>query len=420
MNSRSNAPDSQRRFKLLFVPLVIFSLVAQLAVIWTQRELIGKGYFDFVLYYSAAQIIADGRGAQLYDLELQRRYQQTIRERMDRDLPFNHLPYELVPLVPLANLPFPLAHAVWSAANLLLIAILLKRLFCLIRMEHRSLAALMTIGFFPTLTALKMGQDSILTVYLLVETAVSLKRKRYALAGATLALGLYKPQFFLPLAGLLLWRRRWPALYGFAAMSLALGLISFALVGWSGFLGLFSLWLPMIERGHVVWPELMINLRGLIHVGLGLVSFADSGNILTLIVSTFVYGATLAICRGGIDHANETFNLRFSLAIVATALISFHLYSYDGMLLLIPLILMADRWLHEAAGSSLRQRAFFLVLLAWFIPLLPNVLLSAAILACWTLPLPLLFWILAVEVRSHRAPAKIVNTAADAGEFNAP
>ena len=53
----------------------------------------------------------------------------------------------------------------------------------------------MLFAYFPTLTALKMGQDSVITTFLLVETFVSLKGKRYAIAGGLLALGLYKPQF---------------------------------------------------------------------------------------------------------------------------------------------------------------------------------------------------------------------------------
>lgn len=405
MSPRGNAPSRYRRFKLLFVPLLIFSVIAQLAFIGSQREAIVKGYFDFVLYYSAAQIIADGRGSELYDLEVQDAYQQKIRGPQDRDLPFNHLPYELLALLPIARLSFPAAHAVWAAGNLLLLALILARIFSLISVPHRGLAALMMLAFFPTLTALKMGQDSILTTYLLVEAAISLKRRRYAFAGSVLALGLYKPQLFLPLAGILFWHRRWTALYGFAAMSLVLGGVSLAMVGASGLLGLFSLWLPMIDRGNVVWPELMINLRGLVHVVLGAAGFSDSGNLLTLVISILTYGATLAVWRRDIDERSEVFPLCFSLGIAATALVSFHLYSYDGMLLLIPLILMSDRFLGENSTGQLRQRLFFVLLIAWFIPLLPNLLLSAAILAWWALPLPALFWIIAAEIRAYRAPA---------------
>jgi hypothetical protein len=56
-----------RRFNLIFVPVLIFSLAGQMALLWTQVAYIRDGYFDFVLYHSAARIIADGRGRELYD-----------------------------------------------------------------------------------------------------------------------------------------------------------------------------------------------------------------------------------------------------------------------------------------------------------------------------------------------------------------
>jgi hypothetical protein len=100
----------------------------------------------------------------------------------------------------------------------------------------------MLFAYFPTITALKMGQDSVITTFLLVETLVSLKRKRYAIAGGLLALGLYKPQFVLPLVGIFLLHRRWSSIFGFLSTGLLLGAISLAMVGWDGLIRLLSLW----------------------------------------------------------------------------------------------------------------------------------------------------------------------------------
>ena len=100
MNRSTNKPERHRVFKLIFVPLVIFSLLAQCALVWTQLEDIRDGYFDFVLYYSGAKIINDGNGAQLYNLEVQREYQKEFAGGdKDWDLPFNHPPYELLTLL---------------------------------------------------------------------------------------------------------------------------------------------------------------------------------------------------------------------------------------------------------------------------------------------------------------------------------
>jgi len=368
-------------------------------VVWTQLEDIRGGYFDFVLYYSGAKIFNDGNGAQLYDLQVQREYQKEFGvANQNRDLPFNHLPYELLLLLIPAKFSFPVAHSLWAAINILLLAVILLRLSPFVEGRHRWLFTLMLFAYFPTLTALKMGQDSVITTFLLVETFVSLKRKRDAIAGGLLALGLYKPQFVLPMVGIFLLHRRWSSIFGFLFTGVLLGVLSLAMVGWDGLLGLFSLWLPMTQRGHVVWPELMTNLRGLMYMILDLGGLSGATNILTLALSLLVYVITLRLWPRSADERNELFDLRFALAVAMTALVSFHLYSYDGTLLAIPLIIMLNQILKDPNSYRVRHRIFVGILIAWFLPLVPNILLSAASLAWWALPLPFLFGVIAMEI----------------------
>lgn len=412
MNRSTSKPERHRVFKLIFVPLVIFSLLAQCALVWTQLEDIRDGYFDFVLYYSGARIINDGNGAQLYNLEVQREYQKEFAGGdKDWDLPFNHPPYELLTLLILAKFSFPVAHALWAAINILLLVVILVRLFPFVDARHRVWFALMLFAFFPTITALKMGQDSIITTFLLVETFVSLRRKRYVTAGGLLALGLYKPQFVLPLVGIFLLHRRWSSIFGFLSTGLLLGAISLAMVGWDGLMGLFSLWLPMIQRGHVVWPELMTNLRGLVYMTLRLSGLTEATNVVTLGLSTLMYLITLQLWPRNAEEQNELFHLRFALAVLMTALVSFHLYSYDGTLLVIPLILMLNQVLKEPDPHPLRHLVFLALLVIWFIPLVPNVLLKAMMLAWWALPLPIVFGVVAMEIwRRSRLASPSVRT----------
>jgi hypothetical protein len=399
MNLPAKVSERHRYFKLFFVPLLVFSLATQLAVVWSQLVEMRNGYFDFVLYYSGAQILKDGNGYQLYNLDVQREYQERFRRKMDRDLPFNHLPYELLPLVSLAGFSFPVAYALWAAINILLLAIMLLRIFPFVEARQRSLLTLMVLAYFPTLTTLKMGQDSIITTLLLAETFVSLKHKRYAIAGAVLALGLYKPQFFLPLLGILLLHGRWGAIVGFSSMALLLGIISQAMVGWKGLMGLLSLWLPMIDRGNVVWPELMMNLRGLLYVGLDLAGLSQITNILTLVLSLLIYMVVLRLWPREAEEPSDLLDLRFALSIAATALISFHLYSYDGTMLVLPLVLTLNHLLKQTCAYPVSHRVFFAVLIVWFVPFLPNLLLHGAMFAWWALPLPVFWWVLAREIK---------------------
>jgi hypothetical protein len=261
------------------------------------------------------------------------------------------------------------------------------------------------------MTALKMGQDSGFTVLLMVETFVSLKHKRYAIAGSLLALGLYKPQFVLPLLGILFIHGRWMSIIGFLFVGLLLSAISLAMVGLDGLMGLATLWLPMINRGHVVWPELMTNLRGLIYIVLHPAGLTEATNVLALVFSVITYVTTLWLWPRSAAEKNELFDLRFASAVIMTALVSFHSYSYDGTLLVIPLVIMLNQILKASGPYPVRHRIFLALMIAWFVPWVPNVLLRAALLAWWALPLPIFFALIAVEIR-HRthSPCSVIET----------
>ena len=406
MNPTASTPQRHRLFKLIFVTFLTFSLLFQSALVWSQLDYIRSGYFDFVLYYSGAKIVNDGKGTQLFDLAVQRDYQKGFGGGEKRsDLPFNHPPYELLPLLPLANFSFPVAHALWTAISILLLAIALARLFPFVEASNRVLFAFMVPAFFPTITALKMGQDSGFTVLLMVETFVSLKHKRYAIAGGLLALGLYKPQFVLPLLGILFMHGRWMSIFGFLFVGLLLTAISLAMVGVDGLMGLATLWLPMINRGHVVWPELMTNLRGLIYIVLHPAGLTEATNVLALVFSVITYVTTLWLWPRSAAEKNELFDLRFAAAVIMTALVSFHSYSYDGTLLVIPLVIMLNQILKASGPYPVRHRIFLALMIAWFVPWVPNVLLRAALLAWWALPLPIFFALIAVEIR-HRTHSR--------------
>ena len=102
-----------------------------------------------------------------------------------------------------------------------------------------------------------------MSLLILVGVFASLKYRRDVAARGILALGLYKPQLVLPLAGILLMRRNWPTVIGFAATAACLAAISLAMVSWEGILGLSSIVLEMDRPTTIVYPAHMANLRGL-------------------------------------------------------------------------------------------------------------------------------------------------------------
>jgi hypothetical protein len=147
----------------------------------------------------------------------------------------------------------------------------------------------------------------------------------------------------------------------------------------------------------------MTNLRGLVYMILNLGELTGATNWVTFVLSILAYLLTLRLWPRNADEQNELFDLRFALAVVTTVLVSFHLYSYDGTLLAILLIIMLNRVLEEPSPYPTRHRVFLVLLIALFLPLVPNVLLSAAVLAWWALPLPFLYVVIAVEIWRHSA-----------------
>ena len=389
-----------KTYRLALGGILVLSLLSQLAIFWSQREYIASGLGDFVIYYTGAEILNAGKGQELYDLQVQKAHQEkfAIAHHIP-GLPFNHAPYELLIFLPLAHLSYPVAYVVWCLFNVLFLAIIFRRLAPFIDSSHKIFLGSLLVSFFPTITAIKWGQDSILSGLLLVEAFGSLKRKRDAIAGGILAVGLYKPQLVLPIAGILAFKRRWRALLAFAFTGAVLVAISFAMVGRRGAVDLFSLWLSMTDRGYVVWPEIMTNIRGLLYVMLNLGSFTAATNFLAALVSLVLYLGCVHFWKGPFIVDERLFDLRCSFSIVSTVLVSYHLYSYDGFVLVIALILTFNYVLTEEAVVPTVRLAFLSVLIVIYLPLVPNFLLSYGVLAWVTLPVLILYVVIAVEIR---------------------
>src|SRR5688572_32912712 len=76
-------------YRLVFAALVAASLIFHLAILWESRREIAAGYGDFIIFYTGAQIIADGKSRELFNIETQNAYQAKF------DVPQLEWPYLL-------------------------------------------------------------------------------------------------------------------------------------------------------------------------------------------------------------------------------------------------------------------------------------------------------------------------------------
>lgn len=298
--------------------------------------------FDFAAFYTAAQLFHQNHAHQLYDLQLQLGIQQTQfgpegAASLERFLPFYHLPYELLLWLPLTRLSYRAAFWVWRAENLALL-VLTAWLSAKVPAVRRGFWAVffMSLAFFPVAYCLLMGQDSLVILALFAICVWCLRDHRYFLAGAALGLGLFKLQFVLPIIGIMVLRRCWRAVAGFAASAAAVLGISCGMVGVDGMKALLHVWRTG-EGGTIssINPLRMPNVRGLLSTIPGLTPHSPVVPIATLVLSTvllFVVARQVKKVR--------TPEYSFALSICFVVLVSFHTNVYDLAILLLPVLLL--------------------------------------------------------------------------------
>lgn len=385
------------KLKFAVFSYLIGTVAIYAAMFWNVRESIRKGYPDFTIYYCAGTMVRQGLGHQLYDeatqFKVQREFSPEVANR-SAALPYNHPPFEAALFVPFTFVAYPWAFALWDLANLAMLAslpFLLRPHLPQLQNYSWPFWALTSLAFFPIFITLLQGQDAILLLFLYAVAFVCLKKNRDVWAGGWLALGLFKPHLALPLIFLLLVQGRRRILAGFALVAAILVLVSIAIVGKQG-MELYPRYVTQLEntlaRGAIV-PSDMPNLRGALSILFSTESHMASA---VLVISLALLLFTAFKCRK-IDQ-NNLFDLKFSLAALATVLVSYHALIYDLSVLMLPVLLLADE-LPRKGKSAWRRTLMMVAAATFFIPPLQLVLSMRShrsALLGWVL----LLWLLAV------------------------
>jgi len=327
---------------------------------------------DFTAFYAAGKIVRAGRGAELYTARTQLGTQREFTSDSDirrGPLPYIHPPFEALIFLPLTFLSYRYAFVSWELLNLaMLFGAVLKLRDWSPALEHIPpwQLALAGLAFFPVFANFHQGQDAILMLLVVVLAFRDLERGADLRAGCWLGLGVFRYQIIVPLVLILgLWGRR-KLLLGFAATTLAAGLLSLAVVGWPGavqYVAFVWHWASELSFGRTP-PALMPNLLGLVTGWPGLTSPAWPGQLVVLACSAGLLIWIVALGRFANDKRGS--QLGFACAVLAALLVGYSTNSYDLALLLLPLAIVVDHCLGE---SSMRQ-AERTALVAPAIPLL--------------------------------------------------
>jgi hypothetical protein len=341
---------------------------------WNSGDLIRHGYPDFAAFYSAAKLIGRGLGSHIYDEASEYRVQQEFAEGVSirhGAFPYNHPPFEALLFVPLTKLAFFPAFLCWDLLNLIMLGIILFLLRpYLPELQSYSPIYLFVaiLAFFPVFFTLLQGQDAIVLLFLYSLAFVYLKKNKLAAAGALMALGLFKPHLVVPVLVLLMVQRgadrRKQLLLGFLPAACAVAVASVAVVGVKAIADYPHYVLHLedtMARGAIV-PEDMPNLRGMLYVLLP-AGFPVALIALLLSLALLLFAAWKIRDPG----RPETFDLRFSLALVATVLVSYHDMCYDLSILVLAMLLMCNyrlaqrppsRWPDVLVGSAMAALFF--------------------------------------------------------------
>jgi hypothetical protein len=335
---------------------------------------IQRGYADFSIFYTAGQILRQGRGGDLYNDALQESVQRSFAAAVSEQgeiLPYNHPPFEAVVFRPLARFSYLTSYKIWMAINCVMVvmaALVLRRNLPALGQFPRWLWVLAGFGFPPIGFALIQGQDSIWILLCYCMAFAAMRKRADGWAGIWLGLGLCKFHFIVPFMLAPLLQRRWKLIGAFAATGAGLVGIGLWAVGVRGVLEYphYAWWTDHVAKfswnlTHAFTP----NLRGALLTPLP-VKWWPVGDVVVVLVSLAVLGCA---CYQWL-RAGESWDWRalvFAANLVATVLVSYHALAQDLSMLLLAVLVLLDFWMGVREGDA--QWVRWLVGLFFFMPL---------------------------------------------------
>jgi hypothetical protein len=107
--------------------------------------------------------------------------------------------------------------------------------------------------------------------------------------------------------------------------------------------------------------------------------------------------------KNSVSTDHPLFDLHFSFAIVMTALISFHFYPHDVIVLLIPIVLTFNYVLGHQLRPTIASNVFLFVLILLYLPFVPILLEHTGSFGSLVAPILILYGYLAFEIEDFKS-----------------
>lgn len=302
---------------------------------------------DFPAFYTAGWMLRHGEADKLYDAARQREIQQTFLPGMKGVSAYINPPHYALLMQPLSTLPYPKAFAVWTIFSLgcfLASIALLRTILPELQTKPGILQMALALGFAPVYYAMSAGQNTGFTLLLHAAILVALVKRRDFVAGLLIAVGLLKPQLFVPLLPLLVIARRPRAIGGFA--------LGAAVV-------CFMIWQAVDASVAQEWFATLSNSQhsemartyatNIVQQSYKMFSWQAFWRLLlgANVVSSALgwlcaLGVFAALCRWW-RTAERDLPLCYALAVCATIVMVPHVFLYDLALLVLPGLVLVSR-----------------------------------------------------------------------------
>jgi len=328
---------------------------------------------DFSLTFVGAKIVHDGRGRELYDLNLQKQIRNSLYQH-PVPLLFEHPPFEALLLSPLAGASFRTAYLIWGLANAAILAALIFLLRPHLPWPTDGLGYVcLWLLFVPLWVALYQGQSSLVLLAAYAVTYALLKSRKSLPAGIALGLGLFKFQFVVPFAVIFLVRKQWRFLAGLLTSAVLLVFASVIGIGWKGvtdygrFLAAVGNDPQNISYGSGVD---MPTIHGFVFA---IVGRRVGGTALNFIVAGLVMAllAWVAVKWKHIE-GDSSFDLMFATAVAASLLSGSHMFMHDFSPLILAMLLSSARMSHYSNSRNASWARFairFALSIFWIPPI---------------------------------------------------
>jgi hypothetical protein len=366
MDSSGWLTAKRLRAEALLLALALWSVYAWVIATPGLRDRNGnlKGT-DFLHFYTLGSLAAEHRGKALYDMDAQA---ALAAERVPAAEGIRYLP--LYPpqvsmiFVPFARFSYSTALALWWIISTLIYAMCCYSIWrvCAHLTGHYVTVALLAAAFPAFFHLIAWGQTSVLALLCFTIAFLCLRKKEEFLAGIFLGLLVFKPQLGLAGAILFLSLRTWPIIAGAVAsatVEITAGVLYYGqepLVTWLHALR------RVLGMGYALEPR-PYQTHSLRTFWSMLIPWSS--------VSLAMYAASaIVVIAWAIQvwRRSRSWELRYSVLLLATVLVSPHLTVYDLVILVPAFLLLAD-WMIGKGKSEATMKMGALLYLVYILPL---------------------------------------------------